>query len=243
MDVSLKKITSVGEKIYSAVLDVVFPIACVNCENFGAHLCTECEKKIGRPVETCIFCGEHSFRGITCHTCHKKFCLSGILNISSYNDPILRKAVHGLKFSGIKDLSAPLGRLLSRAILQSFSERINEFYVAPLPLHTRRQRQRGFNQSELITQRVCELISLPCLSALKRKKFSQPQSSLNPEIRELRIKNIAGSFEINPTSLPLPNKVLLIDDVATTGATLEEAARVLREHGAQEIWAAVVCRG
>ncbi|MDO8512695.1 MAG: phosphoribosyltransferase family protein [bacterium] len=238
------KVTELGKKINTILIDLLFPPACVGCDNFGPWLCDDCLKNIGAPIDTCIFCNEKTLHGITCGDCHKHNNLAGIISVGGYKNPILRNAVHALKFSGVRDMAEPLGELLAKSILQTLGSDLNGFTIVPLPLHKKRERERGFNQSALLVSRVSSLLSLPTVNILVRQKSTTPQASLNSKMIDLRQENIADAFSINPEySTTIPKKIIIIDDVATSGSTINEATKVLSEKGVKEIWGAVICRG
>jgi len=112
--------------------------------------------------------------------------------------------------------------------------------LVPVPLHIRRERWRGFNQSQLIAEKLSDKfgIEIDC-HGLKRVKHGKAQAKLS---KSERWENIKGSFFWEKESLSGRN-IILIDDVVTTGATLNEAAKVLKENGAGEVWGLVVARG
>jgi len=232
------------KKTYFAITDLAFPTACVGCENFGPWLCADCLKSLTPPIETCIYCKEKTLHGVTCAVCRRKFHLSGVIFVGEYKNKTLREAVHTLKFSGVRDLAEPLGDLLAKNILQTLGNNLNQFTLIPLPLHKKRQNERGFNQSQLLANRISSLLAIPSQETLVRTKSAAPQASLNPEIQNLRANNITGVFSINSSyQATIPEKIIIVDDVSTTGATLEEAASILAQNGTKEIWGAVVCRG
>lgn len=237
-------IVEIIKKTHSLIVDLLFPPACVGCDNFGHWLCTDCLKNIGGPIDTCIFCNEKTLHGLTCGDCRKHNTLTGVISVGGYKNPILRDAVHALKFSGVKDIATPLAELLAKSILQTLGNELKQFTLAPLPLHKKRENERGFNQSELLATRISSLLSVPTANILARHRATTPQASLDSEMIDLRQENIADAFCINPAFTgTVPYKVIIVDDVATSGSTISEAAKILFEKGAKEIWGAVICRG
>lgn len=232
------------ESIHRFFVDLIFPPACIGCDSFGLLLCDNCLKNIGAPIDTCIFCDEKTLHGITCGDCRKHDVLSGIISVGGYKNPILRSAVHALKFSGVRDLSNSLGDLLAKNILQTMGTDLDNFVLVPLPLHKKRENERGFNQSELLAKRVSSLLSVPMVNILIRNKSTTPQASLDSKMVNLRKENIADAFSVNPEfAAIIPQKIIIIDDVATSGSTISEATKILNQQGVKEIWGAVVCRG
>lgn len=155
-------------------------------------------------------------------------CLSSI-DEYSYLNPLLKKAIHTFKYNFVKDLAKPLGKLLIRKLGGAASPDL----IIPVPLHKRKLRWRGFNQAELLAQEVAAYYNLPLLNnVLIKTKRTKPQVELTEEQRK---ENIKGVFQCSRPELIKNKKILLIDDVATTGSTLSECARVLKEAGAKEV--------
>jgi len=236
-------LTRAPKSFYSVVVDLVFPSSCVGCDNFGPLLCENCLQKIGEPENTCVFCDDKTLHGKTCYQCQAANSLSGVIGVGKYQNVILRNAVHALKFSGVKEISALLGDMLAKRISQTLSSSLPEFTLVPLPLHSIRKRERGFNQADLLAQKIATKLSLPCQEILIRTRVTKPQAKIDHKTENLRKENVAKAFAINPIQTHIPKKIIIVDDVATSGATLEEAAKTLHEAGVKEIWGAVICRG
>jgi ComF family protein len=151
-----------------------------------------------------------------------------------YDGPA-RQLVHRLKFEGLLALAAPMGSLMAVASLE---HRIPVDLVVPVPLHGMRRRLRGFNQSELLARAIADRTGLPIdTSALRTARSTPPQ--LQADDRTLRETNVRGAFQcVAPLN---GHRVLLVDDVLTTGATARECARVLKAAGAASVWALSFC--
>lgn len=229
---------------YRALLDLLFPVSCIGCGREDAWLCPSCTRRILPTLERCSSCDTPSLHGRTCARCRDRTPLSGLATVGAYRDPLLREAIHALKFEGVRELADTLGDLLAPVIQRALGTTLPMFTIVPLPLHARRERQRSFNQSALIAQRLSERLSLPVVEILERTRATSPQTEIRAGFPDLRRENIAGAFQVREESaLSVPTHVVMVDDVSTTGATLEEAARVLYHHGAQDVWGAVICRG
>jgi ComF family protein len=151
----------------------------------------------------------------------------------------LRGAIHGLKFQSRRNLASLLGPLLAATFLDSW-ERSEVDLVLPIPLHPRRQRERGFNQAALLARSMTRLLALPYdEKCLERTRATAPQAALTN--RE-RLRNMAGAFECRRPAEVRKRRVLLIDDVMTTGATVAGAARALLECGAHRVSVLTVAR-
>jgi ComF family protein len=144
----------------------------------------------------------------------------------------LQQAVHALKYTGARELTAPLGdRLIAALAVLNWT--IDT--IIPVPLHTSRLRERGYNQSEQLGAYMAQVLGIPCdPSALLRWRDTPPQVGLN---REQRQANVRGAFRATTT---LAGSVLLIDDVFTTGATMQDCARAAYEAGAQKLYGITV---
>jgi ComF family protein len=150
----------------------------------------------------------------------------------------LREAVHQLKYGGLTALAPALGQAMSRA-WPDLAPGCDCCVVVPVPLHRARQRERGYNQAALLARELAHGLGRPVIEGcLLRTRHTRPQVGLTgPERRS----NVANAFYCAPGSLA-GQHVLLVDDVCTTGATLESAAAAVREAGAQSVWAYTLAR-
>lgn len=239
-------------KIKTFILDTLFPINCLACGQAGFWFCPDCLKKI--PLlnfQVCPQCEKIiTTYGQRCLDCKRyapvePFHLDALVATTNYNENKIAKLIHVYKYNFIQDLSAPLGKLLTQSILKS-NLPLPDFII-PVPLHPRRLRWRGFNQAELLAEKVSQQLTpgfnLPILNKLLlRKKYTSPQMQIKKYLE--RKTNIQNSFVCNPIFLEtIRNKrILLIDDIATTAATLRECAKILKKSGAQKVFAAVIAR-
>lgn len=143
----------------------------------------------------------------------------------AYSGTVL-DAIHLLKYNGRTTLSLPLGKFAANAVESALTVDL----VVPVPLHIKRLRQRGYNHSLLFARHVAQRLSVPVdTTALKRTRPTVPQVELSASLRQT---NVAGAFEVVKPDTVRDRRVLLVDDVLTTGATVRECARVLRKAGA-----------
>ncbi|GAF71374.1 unnamed protein product, partial [marine sediment metagenome] len=172
--------------------------------------------------------------------------LNKIITATSYKDPFVRELIKKFKYNYIKELAKPLSQLLIKSMTQCWIPGIphNNTIVVPIPLYGTRMRKRGFNQAELIAKEIANHFNL-CLETniLIRKISTEPQANIKDDKK--RKANIKGVFKINPSSLNRirDGNIILVDDVATTNATLSEAAKILKKSGAKEVWGTVVAKG
>jgi ComF family protein len=152
-------------------------------------------------------------------------------------DSFYRAVVHGLKYDGLLPLAKDVGGVLAERF--SAYDNIPKIdAIVPIPLHWTRKRQRGFNQSELIAKVLGERLQLPVSSKiLERIRKTLDQTGLSAKER---VENMRGAFAAGSRLDMTGQRVLLVDDVTTTGATLFEAAKVLREAGCRDVYAAVI---
>jgi ComF family protein len=147
-----------------------------------------------------------------------------------------QEAVHLLKYRGIKSIGVNMGIEVGKNII-GFSEFNNIDYITPVPLHKLKNRERGYNQNEYLCKGVSKILDKEVLPKLiSRKKYTQSQTKLNLQERRL---NVAEAFTINPklTAEISGKNILLVDDVITTGSTIEAAAQVLKQNGALLVYA------
>jgi competence protein ComFC len=140
----------------------------------------------------------------------------------------LRKLIHLFKYGRIQTLSAPLGRLLTLALPREQ----NFDVIVPMPLHWHKRWQRGFNQAELLAREIGRRTNAPVRNALRRVRNTASQAGLTSAKRR---KNVSGAFQAKRRSKLNGSRVLLIDDVMTTGATAASCARALKRGGASQV--------
>jgi len=228
------------------VLDLFFPKKCLGCNCPDTYLCRDCFNKIELSLNnTCFFCGKITWQGKICLNCQKENYLDRIISATDYKNPLVRDLIKNFKYHYVKELSQSLTQLIikSLALCGKWSVPHNAV-VLPIPLYKIRHRTRGFNQAELLAQKIADYFNLPLeTNILKRIVPGIPQANIKDD--EKRKENIKGVFKINPSSLTRIRgaNIILIDDVSTTGATLVETARILKNAGAKEIQGLVVARG
>ncbi len=228
------------------LLDLVFPKFCLNCEKEGTYLCEDCFYLVDiLDSQYCPFCTSPriAIEGKTCPACQKTKTLSGLYFAADYNNFVVKKLIHQFKYEPyVKDLAKPLADLIVEHISRvGATEKIADFALIPVPLHIKKQKQRGFNQSEELAKELSSKLILPVSSnALIKTKETQSQTELKKEERE---KNIKDAFSCSNPTLVSGKKILLVDDIFTTGATMEECSKTLRKAGAKEVWGIAVARG
>ncbi len=216
-----------------AVADLLFPPRCLGCGDLGSFFCPAClaaTPRLDDPL--CPGCGMTVDPDYPVCRCRRQALLY-VRAAGTYDNP-LRAAIHRFKYGGRRAAEHDLGRVLDRAVGPFVS--MNPILV-PVPLHPRRQRQRGYNQAALLARAVGAGYHMPTAeSVLRRVKPTPPQVGLSAEERA---RNIQGAFAADAASCA-GKDFLLVDDVCTTGATLRAAAEALRRSGARRVYAAVL---
>src|SRR4030042_2746057 len=243
------KIKKMIGKLKKIVLDTLFPIACLGCQKNDLWLCEECIQKIPlKRDQVCPACErEISLQGLLCKNCrkNKSFHMDGLISSVFFDEPIAKKLIYNLKYRFVRDASDPLSRVMIRALI------LNEVpipqVIVPVPLHPRRLRWRGFNQAEILAEKISKnyipLFPLPVFDILARRKYNKPQMKVKNY--QDRLENVKDVFCLKPdfdSGSIRGKKLLLVDDIATTGATLWECAKVLKENGAKKVFAVVIAR-
>lgn len=199
----------------------------------NAFLCDECLSTLDKlEGNICKRCSNPIVTGDYCESCKgKDFYCSRILSSFVY-DGYIKQAVHGLKFSGRKYLAEFMGTYMAKTFLASD---IKCDVVMPVPLCEERFKKRKYNQAELIATKFCKITNLPIdTSSLARAKNTPPQAKLT--FKERR-NNILDAFKVVDKSKVKNKTILIIDDVYTTGATINESAKALIKAGAKKVFA------
>ena len=217
-------------------LDLLFPPECAVCGREGSFLCPACEPRLPRLAppycETCAEPGEPPI----CRWCRTEPpAYENIRAPYRYAGPV-RNMVHDLKYSNIRALAPTLGGLLADYL---GSQPVEIDVLVPVPLHHRRERGRGYNQSVLLAHEVSNRLGVPTADEkLLRSRDTPPQMSMNG--REERRDNIDGAFEC--TQAVAGVRVMLIDDVVTTGSTMSACAAPLKAAGASAVFGLALAR-
>ena len=233
-----------------AAAGLLYPPACAVCHaplSAGEYLCAPCgdeAKRIEAPfcrVCSMPFAGEMPDGGFTCSNClERRFAFECAVSARRHVG-VVRDLVQRFKYRGEHYLRRPLGHWLAEAWdtdarLQS-GPPIRA--LVPVPLHPRRRRERGFNQAETLCLRLGRHARLPVWNALRRVRFTEPQAQL---ARDERLENLRGAFAATRRRPVSGAHLLLVDDVFTTGSTVDECARVLRRAGAASVRVLTVAR-
>ncbi len=228
------------KKLRSFLLDLLFPIECLSCQLEGKYLCDDCLAKIN----------SNDAKYLALATSNLKISnLDKIFIAGNYEDPLLKDIILKYKYNFI----SPLGNILADFLIEFWKKEmittiptlgsqvlpISSPLVIPIPLSKKRLRWRGFNQAEIIARDFSAAFNYKLNLDLQRVKSQAPQATLS---ESERLANMKSAFSWKGSNLS-GKIIILIDDVITTGATLNEAASVLKTAGASKVYGLVLAKG
>lgn len=230
----------------SFALDLIFPKRCAGCGRQEAWLCPACAAAaFFRANQDCPVCGRLNDDGAPCWGCRESTELTRLYAAYSYRQAAVVDLVKLAKYRFVRSAGAVSGELLADFLEASGLARglAGDCLVVPVPLHPRRRRWRGFNQAELLSRSLAGRFGWQHEpSILKRLKDASPQASLG---RPERQRDLSSYFVVPPAAAPglRGRRVVLVDDVATSGATMEACAKALRRAGARSVYGLALLRG
>jgi ComF family protein len=225
-------------RLKGIALNLLFPQWCVGCGKEGDFICSSCRRSLSRLMPPiCPRCGRPQASGILCPACVGwQAEIDGIRSPFRF-DGVIRQAIYQLKYRNLRALAVPLAKLLQDYLTTS---PVSGEALVPVPLHQKRLRQRGYNQSRLLAQELGKLINLPLVDdCLIRRRHALPQARTSTV--DERRSNVADAFTCRDHRLR-DKQVLLVDDVSTSGATLDACAAALKGDGATSVWGLVLAR-
>ncbi len=245
-----KKSTVTGIRdIFLGFLDILYPRHCFACdkslhEEQNTYICESCLEIIETTeARRCSKCGLKLGAGITssskgCHECNNtNLRFEKSFFVSDNTEPV-KTLIHQFKYKKHMCLATPLGLLLTNLLLQKTIGEID--FVVPVPLHWKKKRERGFNQSELMARKISRKLSIPIsTNNLFRVKNTLSQTQLS---RTQRQKNVKGAFKVKDPEMFFRKNVLLVDDVLTTGMTASECAKNLENAGTNKVFLIALAR-
>ena len=235
-----------GRRLWRRAVDFIFPAVCTGCDRRSASsaFCATCRRDIaGRRCSSCPSCGR-ALRSGGDHPCQR--CIerpppfTNVWACATYSrgdrDAPLARAIRRLKYDRDVSYARPLAQMMANVL----GEHCDHDAIVPVPLHIDRLRWRGFNQAVVIARQLARRHRLPVEAmTLCRLRPTPPQVGLDEAERR---RNIAGAFAMRQGCNVTGKKILLVDDVYTTGATVEECARVLMRGSARQVDVAVLAR-
>ena len=217
------------KKIFSQLLDYIWPRFCLNCRQEGSLLCQSCQARLELLPLNAHPWGEENFSFSACFVC------------LDYQSTLVQKLIKFFKYHYFENLSPILTNVLARQarLLQLDPDTI----ITNAPLHSNRIRQRGFDQTYLLAKGLGDTLGIPYYPLLKRRKKTKAQAKLT---RTERLTNVRDAFVLNQKITIDESwkntKIVIIDDVATTGTTLNEAAKTLQKAGFNKIICLVLAK-
>jgi ComF family protein len=224
-------------KITGAALNLLYPQKCLGCGREGELICESCRAKLPRlSPPLCPRCGRPQPSGMLCPDCiSRNTCIDGLRAPFKF-EGLARECVHQLKYKNLRSVAQSLSSFMADYF------RANPLPVNTLiavPLHPKRLKERGYNQSDLLASHLANRLDLTVdRQSLVRRRYVLPQARTASAVE--RRRNVHQAFESR--ALPPDRAVLLIDDVATSGATLEACAAALKAAGARSVWGLVFAR-
>ncbi len=232
------------------LLELFFPSFCLGCQKEGVFLCGDCQSTLEISEFNYCLCNKNPQRLIPgeksgkCSRCPDKK-LSGLYFALPYQEKTLtRKLIYQFKYDPyLKGLAQPLAQTIALHLVlaKNNTESIWENSVfIPVPMERKKMRKRGYNQAQELAQELSKIIITPAIAKnLVKIKKTRSQTKLSAKERQ---ENMAGAFAIKNPAEIRGRKIFLVDDVYTTGATMNECARVLKDAGAKSVWGIVFAR-
>jgi ComF family protein len=219
------------------LLELLFPTRCVSCRRVGESICSQCVSSIRLILPPyCLRCGHNlDYQDEPCFRCDAHPLHLEQIRSVAYHEGALRQAILALKYNHRADVVAPLAAFLQKYLGQNGLE---FDLITAVPLHSERQLERGYNQAELLARALGAKIGRPYVAGLRRVRATQDQIGLSLSARH---ENVRGAFAGDKAAFR-GRRVLLVDDVCTTGATLDACASALELCGARSTFGLTVAR-
>ncbi len=230
----------------SVLLDLLFPKRCVQCKKFGSYVCATCFATIHFDEQLrCFVCNRPAVDSLTHPNCKTKYTIDGIFSFVVYTGVVKRLLNVFKSQPHIKDIRGVLIDLMYEGFIQSescYQHVQKDALIMPIPLFAATFRIRGYNQAALLAEGMAKRTKVRLLDRLKRIKNTKPQRG---KTRGEREQNIEGAFAIERKVGRLVNDktIFLVDDLVTSGATLREAAAVLKQKGAKKVFGLALAYG
>ncbi len=224
--------------VVDLALDCFFPRACVGCGRIGSYMCSRCEADLPFLVgPLCPRCGQPQISGILCASCavHPS-SIEAIRSVFRF-EGTARRAVHELKYHNLRAIAPTLASYIATCMTEAG---MTADVMVPVPLHPSHERLRGYNQAAILAREVGKLHNMRVLPRSLRRAGTSTSQVRTKNVEERR-RNVRGAFRWADSPL-LGSTVMLIDDVCTTGATLDACASAIREAGATRVVALTVAR-
>jgi competence protein ComFC len=223
------------------VTDLVFPVSCLVCGTEGSYLCQNCQAKLPRmEKQQCLVCQKPAPYGKTHPECVTRNSVDGAIAGLTHSHKFVQNIIRTFKYDFVSRLALPLSQILVETINdQGLENYFQNFIVVPVPLHKRRFNWRGFNQASLLSQTLADQLKVPIDEQLVvRQKYTEPQVRLSADQRK---RNMDNAFKLIGDARD--KKLLLVDDMVTSGSTANELAKLLKSAKTAEVWIASAAHG
>jgi len=206
-------------------LDLIFPSFCVSCGKDGSYLCKKCVNNVQIKSNSLEL--------------NKSAYLKGVISATNYQNKTIQKAIKIFKYQFSEELGKSLAEVIRKKLIQCM-KLSKKFIFIPVPLHKKRYKWRGFNQSELLSIYLAEKYKTLSVNLLKKIKHTKAQAKLS---KKARLQNLKNAFSIQDVDIEIPKttRIFIIDDVVTTGTTLNECAKILYKNGYKNIYGLTIC--
>ncbi len=226
-----------GQQAWSSVINLLLPSKCGGCQQTGSLWCASCQATITPvPPPWCEKCGAPDVTDRLCVNCRAHpLVIEQIRSVALFQGP-LREGIHRFKYQRLASLAEPFGELLANYWRV---QQLGADWLIPVPLHPARERERGYNQSELLARRLSQQVNVAVAPrGLRRTRATAVQMTLKAAQRR---ENVAGAFECADPRVQ-GKRIILIDDVGTTGATLDACATAILQAGAASVLGLTLAR-
>ena len=230
--------------LFCMLLDLFFPKTCLSCKKVGRYVCSDCQSSFEYITkDPCIVCDRINTGGLIHENCKEIGGIDGSLSIFYYNKPI-KMIIRNIKYKLVRNACQEFFASIPNSFVEKFmlfKELFPECYLQPIPLHSKRYKERGFNQADIIVDWLEELTQFKPISVLKRVRYTLPQARTKSKFE--RMKNTKNAFEVINATVVLGKNIILVDDVFTTGNTAKAAAKKLKIAGAENVFIFSVAHG
>jgi competence protein ComFC len=230
-----------------SLLDFLFPKHCIECKAFGSYLCSTCFSYVTF-TETgfCVVCQKAAIGGLTHPICKTSLTIDGVFSSLNYKG-VVKKLVYKFKYQPyLTSLKPLLIEFFYEGLIQKelcYKLLQHEVVLVPIPLHSSKFRKRGYNQAVLLADGLGQKLDIPVWDMLERIKQTKTQVGLLQRERSENIKGAFGLRKIYTKKVKGLSIVFLVDDVVTSGATLKEAAKVLKRAGVGKVFGITLAHG
>jgi len=246
------------KKIIRFLIDSLFPRECLLCQKeFGVYLCQKCFKSLKFKEQNCLNCGSKTKNGEFCQNCQSIFSYQGVMVAADFNDNKIEKLITLFKYNFIKEIGYYLGLFLFNFFKEKnennpilFKRKKEKKFtkqnslLIPVPLSSKRLRWRGFNQSEILAQIISEKEGIKISKNLIKIRESDNQAKLKLSERKTNLNKCFSFLDEKKAQIEIKGKkIIIVDDISTSGSTLEEISKVIKKYQASEIWGLVLAHG